>query len=198
LESDADIGLSFARVNYCKASGQKTGKASKAFKGTPKMTDFLGKNPTVSPSNWVLPQSVFNELSGFKSGMTHAEDQEFLIRLLADSDFKIDFLDKVLVDYHTSIDGLSADNYKKAHAQYCFYLARRNAQVGGNALRGWIYFIKALSSDIKTSLFEPRETLSVAVRSIANSLPKNSSPRSARVLRINENKQSTNEGVHNV
>jgi len=187
------------------------------------MTDFLGKNPTVSPSNWVLPQSVFNELSGFKSGMTHAEDQEFLIRLLADSDFKIDFLDKVLVDYHTSIDGLSADidsmyegwidiaqciekydseflnlNYKKAHAQYCFYLARRNAQVGGNALRGWIYFIKALSSDIKTSLFEPRETLSVAVRSIANSLPKNSSPRSARVLRINENKQSTNEGVHNV
>jgi len=218
-ESKPEVGLSFARVNYCTSKNKLRSKPSKPQNKPLEMTDLLGQNPTISPSNWVLQRSLFNEIEGFKPEMTHAEDQEFLIRILAESDYQIDFINTVLVDYHTSIDGLSADiesmyqgwktiakciekydsefvsrHYKKYHAQYCFYLSRRNAQVDGEARVGWKYFFKALQSDIKTVL-KPRLTISVAIRSIINSF---NAHQSESILTDVGSHSNSNEGVRHV
>jgi len=108
-ESKPEIGLSFARVNFCTSKNKHRKKPSKAHTKPLEMTDLLGQNPTVSPSNWVMKRSLFNEISGFNAEMTHAEDQEFLIRILTETSYQIGFINAVLVDYHTSVDGLSAD-----------------------------------------------------------------------------------------
>ncbi len=169
LEEHKNVGLSFARVNYFTLSGKQR-KASPYLSGVLQIHDVVDSNPTVSPSNWVLRKSIFKQMDGFRLAMTHAEDQEFLIRLIAETDSHAKCINSVLVNYANSGDGLSSDihsmyegwvqmmqslrstnnaqifkHYDKYHHKYCLFLAKRNCQVKGHSPVGWKYFSKSIS-----------------------------------------------------
>ena len=107
LDKNKYLGLSFARVNFINA--ERVIRKPSVFTPSIDIEDCMAVNPTISPSNWVVRKSVFVKIGGFNITMTHAEDQEFLIRLLQKTDLQIEGLDKVLVNYMTSIDGLSSN-----------------------------------------------------------------------------------------
>ena len=174
LESNEDLGLSFSRVNFFSADGRFR-KASVLEKKEVCVEDCLRSNPTISPSTWVLRKAAFELIQGFQGHMTHAEDQEFLIRLLQKTHFSIEGLDEILCNYSTSVDGLSADvdamyqgwlqlmdsfdeddkvenenltsaTNKHFHHEYCLFLARRVMQTKQSSMIAWKYWLKAITS----------------------------------------------------
>ncbi len=185
LDQSETIGLSFARVNFMSIEGGIR-KSSKHSSNTIKPEDCLSSNPTISPSNWVVRKKAYQEINGFKVSMTHAEDQDFLIRLLKSTSFHIKGLDQVLVNYTTSEQGLSADIeamylgwlmlmeslqneegivplYSQHHSEYCLFLAKRATQVSAKTSMAWKYFVKVMFSKPSLILGQPIQLVSVFV-----------------------------------
>ena len=102
------LGVSFARVRFFDAAMARPGRVS-ANAGRLTLAHALGENPLCTTSNLVARRAVFDAAGGFDVAMTHAEDQEWVARVLAATDWRVDGLDDVLVDYRTSHSGLSAD-----------------------------------------------------------------------------------------
>ena len=71
--------------------------------------DALGENLTCTASNIVVRRSTVDEVGGFDSTLGHAEDQEFIARILATTTWRVSGLPDELVHYRTSVGGLSTD-----------------------------------------------------------------------------------------
>lgn len=70
--------------------------------------DFLRDNPVCTMSNLVIKTDLFKNNNGFDPTITHNEDVEFLVRVTAAGAI-VEGIQECLVNYRTSIAGLSAD-----------------------------------------------------------------------------------------
>lgn len=190
LEENLDIGISFARCRVLSKELDKNGNATQQVSTLPvnqqQLSSVFAENPTTTTSNLVLRRSMFNELGGFNETMSFAEDQEFIVRVISQTPFKVVGIDQVLVDYLTSEDGLSSElgnmyqgwlkmveavrvyepdfveqHFKQAEAQYCRYLARRNLRLGADPAEGWGFSKQAIKADWREMLRQPKRTVPV-------------------------------------
>ena len=184
LQTSPELGLSFARVNFVSLDGSVR-KQSKLPQQHLQAKDLLSANPTISPSNWVMKAATCRAINGFNDEMTHAEDQELLIRILQETDYLIAGVDQILINYTTSPDGLSADieamyqgwlylmkilqqhsddlDYSRNHASYCLFLAKRSTQVAASNLLGWKYLGKGICANITAAISQPAQIATIVI-----------------------------------
>lgn len=188
MDENSKVGVSFAQVAYINSDKQRYGELSATFNEPIKVTDMLDVNPTISPSNWVARRSAFNHIDGFNTEMSHAEDQDFIIRLIANSEFTVESIHQYLTQYVTSESGLSADlnsmyrgwnylvnsiqsskfqlkqdDYSRLHSNYCWYLARRSWQVKSCPKIGLKFCWKAMTTDLSNVLSQPSNKVKIII-----------------------------------
>ncbi len=184
FNENINLGISFAKIEFLTADGKHTGHVSSASLNQLKAEHFLYENPTITVSNLVVRREVFQEITPFDRNMNYAEDLDFLLRVICSDRWHIEGINKVLMGYRASESGLSSNlermeegwevliskarkynpdlverHYLKARSTHLRYLARRAfrlhlpSQVAAN------YMTRALLSDWKLILREPRRTL---------------------------------------
>ena len=202
LEANPEIAISFARCRVVDKNGKTTQHVSSLPMNRQQLSSVFSENPTTTTSNLVVRRSVFNQVGGFNETMSFAEDQEFIVRVISQTDFQVTGIDKVLVDYLTSEDGLSSElsnmyqgwlkmvaavkayepefveqHFKQAEAQYCRYLARRNLRLGADPRLGWQFSKQAIRADWREMLRQPKRTVPVhALNFLRAVLPTRKSP----------------------
>jgi glycosyltransferase involved in cell wall biosynthesis len=179
-----DVGVSFARVAFLSPEGTPTGLLAALPRDSCRPVDFLCENPTNTTSNWVLRREVFTSVGGFVSDMSYSEDLEWLLRVACDGRWRIAGLPEVLTYYRTSAGGLSAslqrmeagwlrlvqearryapelvsEHFATAQAIHLRYLARRSLRLGGTPAVGTDFMGRALRSDWRLLLRQPRRTV---------------------------------------
>jgi hypothetical protein len=95
-------------VRFIDADGVDTGERTR-----PKLVDLtpaeiLSTNPCSTCSSMVIRAGVFEDVGAFRESLRRAEDQEWLFRVSL-SRWKIAGVDRILVSYRNSPDGLSAN-----------------------------------------------------------------------------------------
>ncbi|KAF0654049.1 family 2 glycosyl transferase [Cyanobium sp. Copco_Reservoir_LC18] len=191
----ADVGVSFARVAFLSPEGTPTGQLAAQPRTFYRPVDFLCENPTNTTSNWVLRRELFTTVGGFVSDMSYSEDLEWLLRVACDGRWRITGLPQVLTYYRTSVGGLSsslqrmeqgwlrliqearryapdlvAQHFATAQAIHLRYLARRSLRLGGTPAVGTDFMVRALRSDWRLLLRQPRRTLLTTVAVFARQL----------------------------
>jgi len=101
-------GVSFGRVRFYDPTLRQAGRASAAMARL-SLADVLGEYPVCTTSNLACRRDVYEEAGGFAPALTHGEDQEWVARVLALTDWEVCGLPEILVHYRTSPAGLSAD-----------------------------------------------------------------------------------------
>lgn len=146
-----NVDISYARIAFVDGNSalRLSPKTTSSIVDHPlTVVELLAENPACTMSNLVIRKRVFDRVGGFRSSMSYAEDQEWLVRAAA-MGYAIKGIDDVLVDYRLSHDGLSvnldkmydgwraiAQQYRhridlsSAEAVYCRYLARRALRAG--------------------------------------------------------------------
>ncbi|CAK6688454.1 Undecaprenyl-phosphate 4-deoxy-4-formamido-L-arabinose transferase [Synechococcus sp. CBW1107] len=187
-QSDAGLGVSFARVEFLSPEGQPTGKIASHPSAPLTPADFLCENPTTTTSNWVLRREVFEAVGGFVEDMSYSEDLEWLLRVACNGRWRIEPIDRVLTYYRTSAGGLSASlermeqgwlrlitearsyaplavvrHFQAAQAIHLRYLARRSLRLQGDPALGADFIVRALRSDWTLLIRQPRRTVLTAV-----------------------------------
>jgi hypothetical protein len=129
-------------------------------------------------------REVFQQLPGFDQDMSYSEDMEWLFRVLCNTQWKIEGLDHVLMEYRITERGLSSDlyrieegwkkliakaqenapklvnqHYPLAQATHLRYLARQTLRLGLPPQVGIDFMTRALRSDWTLFFKEPRRTL---------------------------------------
>ncbi|WP_379545343.1 glycosyltransferase family 2 protein [Qipengyuania sp. DSG2-2] len=167
-QADPAIAASYAMIAFCTVSSSSELKPrvySSVPSGCLSVAQLVGENPVCSTSNLVVNREAFTAAGGFRRGMQHAEDQEFLARFAAKGG-RIQGIDRHLVNYRMSADGLSADlaamydgwrilareyvspaELPGAEALYCRYLARRALRTGGPAAEALRFAMAGLRLD---------------------------------------------------
>ncbi len=192
----AEAAVSYARVAFVTHDEAVKSTSSIATKPLG-VNALLAENITCTMSNLVVRRDVFETIGGFSETMSHAEDQEWLIRA-ASADFAIMGIDEILVDYRLSQDGLSvnleqmydgwrslaaryhhSDTLYAAEAIYCRYLARRALRSGAQPHIAFGYAVRGLKIDAHAFLNDARRGWLTIASVLAASLM----PRRAR-LRI--------------
>lgn len=175
-----DLAASYAKIGFLPEKAQSLSACRTISSlGPPPLAlmDVLGENPVCTMSNLVVARRWFAAAGGLDIGLSHAEDQDFLARLLA-LGARIDGINAVLVGYRFSPDGLSMDldrmraGWKQVAARhlngpelaalealYARYLARRTLRSGGSAKMALRYAISGLRSDATTFLEDRRRGL---------------------------------------
>lgn len=204
LEANPKIAISFARCRVVDKEGNATQQVSSLPMNRQELSSVFSENPTTTTSNLVVRRSVFNQLGGFNEAMSFAEDQEFIVRVISQTEFHVTGIDKVLVDYLTNENGLSSElsnmyqgwlkmvaavrayepefvkqNFKQAEAQYCRYLARRNLRLGADPRQGWKFSKQAIRADWREMLRQPKRTVPVHALNFLRALPMVSSSNTA-------------------
>ncbi|MEP0391688.1 MAG: glycosyltransferase family A protein [Erythrobacter sp.] len=127
--------------------------------------DVVIENPVCTTSNFVISRCVFADLGGFSESLRYAEDQEFLARLVS-QDYRLCGINRALVKYRMSTDGLSCDleamlngwrsfagdwldggDLQRGEATYCRYLARRALRSGAKISAVRSYVRQGLTAD---------------------------------------------------
>lgn len=154
------------------------------------LKDVLGDNPVCTSSNFFVNRQAFEQFGGFDQSIKHAEDQEFLARTI-DRGGIILGLDRLLVGYRFSQDGLSMDleamyaawrcfapsylsnaDFAAMNARYLRYLARRTLRSGGETRESFHYALSGLRADHRAFLSEPYRGFStIAACTLASVLP---------------------------
>lgn len=188
-DEDGTIEASYAQIAFrSEVDGELADPMtySTVPEGALDLQTVLPENPVCTTSNFVIRRNSFNEMNGFKDGMNFAEDQEFLARFVAQGR-KIVGIDRWLVDYRMSPDGLScnyeamlrgwrslaakyADRFdmRRGEAIYCRYLSRRILRAGGSATLARQMAFDGLRADWRAFFSDARRgtlTLSAAVSS---------------------------------
>jgi glycosyltransferase involved in cell wall biosynthesis len=186
--SDPGLGVSFARVEFLTPAGRTTGLVASHPKLPLRPADLLCENPTTTTSNWVLRREVFEAVGGFVEEMSYSEDLEWLLRVACDGRWRIEPIERVLTYYRTSEGGLSSSlermehgwlrligearryapdlverEFASAQAVHLRYLARRSLRLRGDPAQGADFLIRALRSDWRRLLRQPRRSLATAV-----------------------------------
>jgi glycosyltransferase involved in cell wall biosynthesis len=108
FRDNPDSGVAFARILFFDPTMTVSGRMSAAIDRLT-LIDVLGENPICTTSNLVARYEVFAAIGGFDPELTHGEDQEWVARVLAMTNWQVRGLPQVLVHYRTSLGGLSAD-----------------------------------------------------------------------------------------
>lgn len=180
---------SFARIAFLPdgTDRQQGLVESTVPQGDLSLSDVLAENPVCTMSNLVVRRSAFLASGGFKAGLDHAEDQEWLARFVA-SGRRVLGIDARLVTYRTSSNGLSADllrmysgwrgfvegyagavDLKSADSLYCRYLARRALRLPGSRNTAFEFCRRGLNASVSAFLSQPRRgglTLAGALASL--------------------------------
>ena len=189
-----NVDASYARIAFVDA--QKSGVAkpqttSSILPFSLSVADLLAENPVCTMSNLVVRKRMFEQVGGFRAGMSYAEDQEWLARA-ANMGFSIHGIDQVLVDYRLSPDGLSvnldrmyegwrviADAYRdtldipSAEAVYCRYLSRRALRAGASPNTAWQFAKRGLQLEHNAFLHDARRGwMTVLAAIVARILPR--------------------------
>lgn len=151
--SDPQLAVSFAQIRFLWADGKmRRTTYSTVPDGAIDAASLLAENAACTTSNIVVRRDVFAASARFRADMRFAEDQEWLISV-ARAGHRLSGMDRHLVDYRMSEDGLSAnldamlDGWRMvqdlhgdlrapsqplaaAMALYCRYLARRALRTG--------------------------------------------------------------------
>jgi len=146
-----EVAISFAKVQFVSDGRGSNPSQSNVKAGEFSVEQLIAANPTCTSSNIVVRKDCLDTVGEFREDMLYAEDQEWLVRARSNG-LSIHGIDRHLVDYRTSEDGLSADldkmyagwrllaitygdplNRSNAEAQYCRYLARRALRTGARA-----------------------------------------------------------------
>ncbi len=191
----AEVGVSFARVEFLSPEGTPTGLLAALPRASYRPVDFLCENPTNTTSNWVLRREVFTAVGGFVSDLSYSEDLEWLLRVACDGRWRIAGLPQVLTYYRTSVGGLSSSlqrmeqgwlrliqeargyapelvtqHFATAQAIHLRYLARRSLRLGGSPAIGTDFMGRALRSDWRLLLRQPRRTVLTTLAVFARQL----------------------------
>lgn len=169
-------GISFARIAFLEAGmagldGART--QSTVPPGALTIADLIGENPVCTASNIVVTRRCAVAVGGYLAGMTHAEDQEWLARVVA-AGFGVRGIDELLVGYRLSPSGLSCDlnrmyagwrrlarryrgaiDMAAAEAVYCRYLARRALRSGDRSRMARGFALRGVACD-RTAFFADR------------------------------------------
>ncbi|QCN97414.1 glycosyltransferase family 2 protein (plasmid) [Azospirillum argentinense] len=184
LGAHPDMGVSFARVRFMNYDGTDSSASSTGRVHDLAPQHLLCENPTSTTSTWVVRRAVFNAVGGFDETLSHAEDQEFLFRMMALSPWKLAGLDRILVRYRASANGLSSDfshmeggwhrlmdcarchapdlvatHEARATAVMMRYLARRAVRLQAGFGHAVNYMARCLRADWRLALAEPRRTI---------------------------------------
>jgi glycosyltransferase involved in cell wall biosynthesis len=103
-----NLGVSFARIRFFDSRMARPGRVS-AHVPSLSLVNALGENAVCTTSNLSARREVWKQIGEFDTTMSHAEDQEWVVRVLAGSDWQVGGIDAELVDYRMSVSGLSAD-----------------------------------------------------------------------------------------
>jgi len=189
------VGVSFGRIRFYDPALTAGGRAS-AHVPVMSLALSIGENPICTTSNLVARREVFARAGGFNPALTHAEDQEWVARVLASTRWDVCGIDAILVDYRTSAGGLSADLTRmrdgwrtmidgiralapakvgaaeaEASALFERYLARRALRIGQPAASAFSHLWTAFRhSPIALLKHAPRRTLLTAAGILAASL----------------------------
>jgi glycosyltransferase involved in cell wall biosynthesis len=183
-----ELGVSFARARFYDTEFVVPGRCS-AHMPSLDLGQILAENPLCCTSNLVVRRDLFNAIGGFDLSLTHAEDQEFVVHVLATTEFEVRGIDAELVHCRTSPSGLSSDlalmergrnqmldrarQYAdpaqfvgaeiRSRALYARYLARRALRTGHPARVALAHLVTALRTD-PSALFatETKRTLMIA------------------------------------
>lgn len=102
------IDAYFGRVSFFDSDPAAPSVVTAIPTAPPTVVDLLFENPVCTLSNLVLKASWFAALGGFDADLTHGEDVDLLIRLIA-AGGSVRGVDAVLTQYRASDRGLSAD-----------------------------------------------------------------------------------------
>jgi glycosyltransferase involved in cell wall biosynthesis len=190
---DRTVVASYARIAFIPEQSNDFGEAktlSSLCPWSPRLVDVLGENPVCTTSNLVVRRDWFMRSGGFDLGLSFAEDQEFVARLIA-MDGRIEGIDAVLTGYRLSPGGLSMDlsamhaGWRKVaqrflakdelaslEALYYRYLARRVLRAGGSPRQALRYVVAGLQMDPRSFLHDRRRGLStIAAALVAPLIP---------------------------
>jgi glycosyltransferase involved in cell wall biosynthesis len=140
---------SYARISFLDSdAGPEVRTRSSIVPGPLQIAELIGENPICTMSNFVMARAHLNLFGLFREDMSHAEDQEWLVRAVSHGAL-IEGIDETLVGYRLSPGGLSTNllaMYKgwlamafryrdqipirSAQAIYFRYLARRALRMG--------------------------------------------------------------------
>ena len=169
LARDSGLSVAFANARHVDVSGVQTGERSRTPEGDVSPRTAFSGNPCTTCSTMVIRRSVFDAAGQFVSGLDHAEDQEWILRLLLRG-FRMACSGNYTVAYRASPNGQSSDLTKmfrgflsvremafreapdfasryadEAEGRICLYLARRAIRLGQGSAAGAPYLQRALS-----------------------------------------------------
>ncbi len=184
MEKDNSIGVSFSKIMFLTQTGEPSFTYSNGPFHEMQPAHLLYENPLCTSSNITVRREVFAEVGGFNESMSFAEDQEWLFRVLLQSNWKIKGLSQALVQYRASESGLSSElnrmeagwekmvsitrnyatefvdkHYARAKAIYLRYLARRALRLRIDPKIAFNYLKRSLASDWTILWREPRRSI---------------------------------------
>lgn len=125
MARDPRLGLSFSRCRIVDAQAQPTGDLTRVWMEDITPQDILASNPTATCSSVVVRRSVIDEIGTMRADMVHAEDQEWLFRVVS-SGWHMRQVAEPTVLYRTSPVGLSADT-ERMYQGWCTFISHARA-----------------------------------------------------------------------
>jgi glycosyltransferase involved in cell wall biosynthesis len=184
FQSNPDLGVSYGKVAFITLNGEATGTIASSRLTDLRPEDFLCENPTITTSNVVVHRAVFQQISGFDPMMHHAQDLDWLFRVISSQNWKVEGINQVLIEYRitgqglsSSLDGVEADwkalihkarqtnpelvnrYYSIAQAVHLRYLARQALRLKLPPQVSVDFMTRALRSDWRIVFKNPRRTL---------------------------------------
>ncbi|MEO1342193.1 MAG: glycosyltransferase [Cyanobacteria bacterium J06635_13] len=109
MQRHPKAGISYALVEAISPEGCPSGKVANNHLSCEDPHYLFYKNPTITPSNIVVRRKLFLKLGGFDESLVYTEDKEILFRLLCNSEFTVEQIDKILVRYR--VHGSSSSSH---------------------------------------------------------------------------------------
>lgn len=125
LSSDQALAVSFSPCRLIDTDGALTGETTSAWLDDVTLADVLSCNPSSTCSALVVRKSAFESTRGFDKNMVHAEDQEWLYRVLSGG-WKMRGIAEPTIRYRLSPKGLSADT-TRMHEGWKAFIASAEA-----------------------------------------------------------------------
>lgn len=103
-----NAGVLFSRTRFLDAETLQPGTLTR-YHDRLTASDLMAENALCSTSNIICFRSVFIESGGFKAGLHHAEDQDWLLRIALEDRWEIRGIDEEWFFYRSAPDSQSAD-----------------------------------------------------------------------------------------
>lgn len=191
FEHEDRPGAVYARVAFFRTDATRPGAVSSPPPGALTLGDAIGENPVCTMSNIAVTAAAFAATGGFDETMAHAEDLEWIVRLVG-AGVRIVPVDAVLTWYRTSAGGLSTDleamhagwrraaatarrldpaldgpALRKAEAVHLRYLARRALRIDAGRLTALRLALRALAISAPGFFADPRRGLATLAGALA-------------------------------